>query len=452
MKKIVILVEEPLILDYRPGVSNEHETLDYIPASRLRGAFYEALSSLGVRIDPEKLLGFGGPRWTNAWPADAVDAATFDRWVPLPKCPQFEMTSDQKGKKTGWGLAGNRALIQREVVTEIHMSVGRDYERRAHRKGVLYARTAISPDQYFVAYVDVDNNVLPDKSFQWNLGTRHSANGRCSVTISNSSDTFAELARPGGEFGAKYVAVQLLADAIIPGSDGGYLRGLDAAAFSDLIGCNVEVRAAYSSSKIVSGWSGKWNLPRESAVAIEAGSVWLIEFDSSHMDNRLDFIQNGMIKGLGIRTYEGYGTVAVNPEWLCMPDDGKIDIRYRYQATEQHPKFQMQVNDYSRLPDETRAIFNQLIGFAKDRANVSANDRTSEPDQARQWITAIARSQSLTDFLSLKNFVGDEAFTLIMSQQEDANRRRALLFYLNAFESELKMVGVPDATEQEVIG
>ncbi len=282
MKKILIETLEPLIVDYRPGVSNEHETLDYIPASRLRGAFFEFRESICSATQIEALLEYGGPRWTHAWPCDKAG----NHWHVFPKCGATSTTAhgqhETKGPKPSWLQNRSGSYYSCSVKTETNMSVGRHYGRHANREGALYARAAISPGQYFVSYLDFPGE-LPKETFKANIGTRHSANGLCKVTIFDSDVTFSMLDSQalGGNFPGESnsAAIQLLSDAIIPASGGGYLRGLGKADFEKLAGIAVTIKSAYSASKTVSGWAGKWGLPRESAVAIEAGSVWLITVD-----------------------------------------------------------------------------------------------------------------------------------------------------------------------------
>jgi hypothetical protein len=452
MKKITIHVEEPLVLDFRPGVSNEHGTLDYIPATRLRGMLYEALLKPGTGIDPEQLFGFGGPRWTNALPADQDGML----WAPLPKC-KAKPPSRGKEKQTGWGVLMNDTLHQRNVATEIHMSVGRDYERRAHRQSALYARTAVSPGQSFVAYVDVDDNILPNDSFQWNIGTRHSANGRCTVIIESINETFTQLADTHGasiDWPADCVAIQLLSDAIVPGANGGYLRGLNADAFERLAGCEVnKVLAAYSSSKVVAGWSGKWNMPRESAIAIEAGSVWLVRFDNQEGNERAAFMARCRESGLGIRTYEGFGSLAINPAWLLYENDhGNDDLRYRYAPWQPVENIRdTKTAGYPGLSALTHENLRLLSESAKNRAiDVRNKNPDQEASEARKWITAIAREEPLEALQSLSEYLIPYGTDSIVNTLPDGTpKREALLFFLSVFEAELQSGQAPVVPVQE---
>jgi hypothetical protein len=280
----------------------------------------------------------------------------------------------------------------------------------------------------------MDENILPESAFEWNLGTRHSANGRCKVTITRTEATFLSLAGDAEDFDgmANCVAIQLLSDAIIPGPCGGYLRGLDDGAIGDLAGCPIEILAGHSSSKVVGGWSGKWNLPRESAIAIDGG----------YTDLSANFIEECQVKGLGIRTYEGFGSVAINPDWLLSTHENmEDDLRFRYEAQEALGHIRcMERKGYLGLSSVAPDALSLLIDNAKTTANSITQDWDKTASEARQWITTVARDLLVVDSVFLKEFLNNSKVDKLISEMnENATKRDALIFYLNAFESELKV-------------
>lgn len=298
MREIRISNLEPLILDPNGGVSNERSTLDYIPGSRLRGAVYSALEQLAPGITPEKLFAYDGPRWSNAFPST-------EDWEPLRPRPRCMKKS--KDNRVQWYRNNAGILEPVQPAVEINMRVARHYGRRAHRDTALYARSALSPGQQFVAWVESDDLAitLNESEQEISIGTRKSANGGCKISVVDS---------PTPPFQTSSwqrrnpLIMMLLSDAIIPGKHGSYLRGLNADAFPAELG--VEILAAHSSWKTVGGWSGQWGLPRESAIAIEAGSVWLLEVrDIEKFDA---FVQ----QGIGVRRFEGFGWVEVDPDYI----------------------------------------------------------------------------------------------------------------------------------------
>ena len=441
MRKLCLKVLEPLILDHRPGVSNEHETLDYIPASRLRGALFEALPRLNAVIDavidPETLFGFEGPRWTDAWPA----SGNFEPFRRLPLCPN---TLESKHRPLGWGQIENTSLRQQIIQREMNMGVSRYYHRHSHRPGALYAREAISPGQHFVAYVD--SNDLPLASeLKINVGTRRSANGRCLLTIEdgNHEDDQDWPGATGSRFDsfsilADSIAIQLLSDAIVPGPCGGYLRGLDACTFSTLAGITVELHASYSASKIVSGWSGKWNLPCESALAIQAGSVFLLQAEGNDFPALSQFAEDLVRRGLGIRTYEGFGTIAVNPPWLQLREDNGIyllnfDFEKTASESAHKPAKRWPGLDGPNLPNQ---YLDSLLNDAKKLAR-DLRKRKDLPD-IHFWISAVARDVP-ANFGEIDYLKNNSAAKLFLDEQ----RKEPRLLFLHQLELALDQKSEP---------
>jgi hypothetical protein len=445
MKRILIRTIDPLIVDYRPGVSNEHETLDYIPASRLRGACFEFRDKLGAALDIENLFGYGGPRWTHAWPSDAKG----NHWHVMPKC--FKPVKN--GPIPLWLQRTVDCSRPGEVKQETNMSVGRHYGRRANRDSALYARKAISPGQYFVAYTNFAGS-LPSTSFTLNMGTRHSANGLCEVTISDDPTVeFSSLDSATGDFSGlgNSAVIQLLSDAIVPAPGGGYLRGLGKNDFDRLAECSINVLSASSGAKTVSGWAGKWGLPRESAVAIEAGSVWLLQVDAKSIAALRAFTDKCLEKGLGVRAYEGYGTVAVNPAWLSLKDDSSLDCAITFADNGAHLTAPPGRNVHPPSWPESTGLNLELLNALIDSARCSATHTSNNLDQkelkheaqkARQWMTWVARN-GVTDH---EKMPGRTNFEQVKKEQNIADKdlQAAQLFFLTVLESELiKLTDTP---------
>ena len=61
------------------------------------------------------------------------------------------------------------------------------------------------------------------------------------------------------------------------------------------------------------GWQTKWNLPKPSLPAIQAGSVYVFESDKE-IDKKI--LKKIAIAGVGQRRAEGFGRVQFNPPWL----------------------------------------------------------------------------------------------------------------------------------------
>ena len=186
------------------------------------------------------------------------------------------------------------------------------YERQANRTGALFSRRKIKAGTQFSGYLQSDvaaedwNSVFDGECF---LGKRRSAgNGRatCNLAVGPPPPWW-------GQAGGGEAVVQLMSDAVVRGPDGGYLRGLDTAAWSGLLGVPVNVKSAYSSFRPLKGWSASWGATREAAIAIDAGSCWLLTSSDACFGGTLAQAQH---VGIGIRRIEGFGWIAVNPPWL----------------------------------------------------------------------------------------------------------------------------------------
>ncbi len=453
MKRIAFTVEEPLILDYRYGVSNEHDTMTYIPGSRVRGALYEALGRSFTPQQSEKLFGFASGRWTCAWPAGGENDDS--RWRPLPKCPPEGHGAVTKGTPIrGWGSIDGSALVHREVPTEVHMGLSRDYQRLAHRHGALYARTTISRGQKFIGYIEDPANILDQvlevsegpqnpptwSSLTWNVGTRRSANGRCTIRVEKVAES--AISADCQNINGSRFTMQLLSDAIIPGAMGGYCRGLDEDALAQLSGLPAEsitICDAYSSSRIVGGWSGQWNLPRDSAIAIEAGSVWVVQIHSRR-DEWITFIDNAMTHGLGARGYEGFGTIAINPIWL---NDSPLTFKFQPHTTTTEIR-----RAVGSVHDPLAPHVPLLLGLAQsDASQLTQGHMTT----VRDWITYVSRDVTPDAVLDSRLLKTGNIVASIKSMPP-ALQRDAALLYLSAVEVALKHLSATDeasGTEEE---
>jgi len=339
-------------------VSNEIRSLDFIPGTALRGAFYEALSVRENDAVAEDWFGPAGPRWSCGWPATGTCDDDWPLAVPMPK--SFLQVKRDKGFGGIHGVQnplGEPLLTEatqgtsQEVVwvpvrkrwlrldagggpagsfeggdPEIDMHVALHYWRQGHRSGALYSREAIAPARCFAAFVvdgggKIDWNLLAGegRKISLALGKRRTVGGGATVKWSDAREFW-----PKGKMPAENEAViQLMSDAILPGPNAGCLRGLDEGSLFRLIGVPVELKssrgllkAAASSCREVAGWSGKWGLPREQALAIEAGSVWRLAWEEPQKPRVEAWLDKIEREGLGLRRHEGFGWVAVNPPWL----------------------------------------------------------------------------------------------------------------------------------------
>ena len=353
--KVTITLQEPFCCAQRPVVGNEIESVDHIPATVLRGALAQWLAAKGRADELGEWFGLdNAPQYSPAWPTGPGDHTL----VPMPLSYYRDKGDEGFGGRFGvhnslWGTppaqegdhcfqwtrlasgpvwlavdSSGQPVTALRAELEAAMHVALHYGRQSSREGALFSRAALKAGTTLVSYVvapdGVPRNGWPAEPITVFLGKRRSAgNGMAQLT-------FAPIARlpwqawtaqppPAGDQRPQAV-VQLLTDTLVPSEHGGWLRGLDEAAWQRILGLNdLKVEAAFSAFKAIMGWSVTWGLPREQSTAIVAGSCWRISSADPDFKNKLaDLAQNG----LGVRRNEGFGWVAVNPVWLLSRSDG----------------------------------------------------------------------------------------------------------------------------------
>ena len=356
--RLTITLNEPFTCSSHPVISNEIQTLDFIPGTVLRGSLAATLSYLGRQNDLAPWFGTSGPRWTSALPLPDSAAETI---VPMPFC----FAADKKdipfrgryhtlnnllvttpgsaseysaltghtldhhhhfqwtGVRTPWLRVVNGKPVEgARVPLDSSMHVGLHYGRQSARTGALFSRREIPAGTRFEAWVHDPLGTLrqiPDFLF---LGKRRSA-GNGSAQLKAEPAPIPWTAPPTLQPGQTEVAIQLMADALVPDpATGSWLRGLDSAFWQRTLNLDVTVIASASANRPVLGWSTRWDLPRSQALAIAAGSVYRVKaIDAVLLSAALARLAAA---GIGIRRHEGFGLVAVDPPWLQYPVNGVI--------------------------------------------------------------------------------------------------------------------------------
>ncbi len=340
--QIDLTFEEPVTFGETPAVGNEVSSLDFIPATALRGALAAALSR---QIAPSQLVkrldtwfGNPGPRWTHGFPVMRQQQALC---VPMPACfvaekgePAFQFLNTavadppesvaeyrerfnvgaprgySDDHRFAWQRARSRwlsidqdgyPLAHASIPKGNHLHLALHYGRQSHRQEQLYSRSCIDSAEVvrsFRAFVhDPDGAIEPEEQVERvYLGKRRSAgNGAAKLEWREAAMPLWPSLPPVGDS----ALVQLMSDAILTGANGGLQRSWG------------QEEAVASLFQDYPGWSTRWGLPRESAVVVSAGSVFRIKRDAAPSKLGTD--------GIGIRRNEGFGWVAIDPPWLGEP-------------------------------------------------------------------------------------------------------------------------------------
>ncbi len=340
MYRIEITLDEPLTAGYGIGFSNEIRSLDYIPATMLRGALYEELVLQGRENEAESWFG-PGRFWTSAWPANCLPMPLAFSQVKrddglggvhgLRNELSFETDTNppESGQPQAWQRARSRWMQldaslmpvkqTQKAARRIDMHAGLRYDTQSVRGAAFFSRQAIEQGTTFHAFV----SEIPEGPVEAAvLGKRRSVSGRVTLAWEHNRSDLFDL-KDSDSKDSKDTFLYLATDALVPGAQGGWLRGFERDSIKYLSGAEAEVWAA-SSFTSVGGWCGPWKLPREQCIAISAGSCWRLRTTGSEDSDRLrNWLDHIVQNGLGLRCHEGFGRVCVNPPWLVNTANGE---------------------------------------------------------------------------------------------------------------------------------
>jgi hypothetical protein len=112
----------------------------------------------------------------------------------------------------------------------------------------------------------------------------------------------------------QYVTLTLRSAALVPDAFGRWRQTIGA----DILGRDSglpadawQVRQAYVAQQPIEGWNAALGLPKPDAVAIAAGSCWLLRLQGVSSDELAAALQRLEEHGLGERRSEGYGVVGI---------------------------------------------------------------------------------------------------------------------------------------------
>lgn len=123
------------------------------------------------------------------------------------------------------------------------------------------------------------------------------------------------------QVGRELITVTLLADTILvdhflrPLS---YLPAANVANALNLPEESVELYKHFSAVREVLGWNGAYMRPRETELALAAGSAfcytvdWPNNMTEDEIDEIIDCLKNWQLQGIGLRTAEGFGEMRIN--------------------------------------------------------------------------------------------------------------------------------------------
>ena len=370
---IYIHLDEPvLVMDVNSGDPNSANSLDYIPGSALRGAFIrQFMRHTGqIQLDAEDpqfhdlFLG-GKVRFLNAYP----QSESSQRMLPTPLSwyidkeqndQVYDFAIDPHDRTTAtWkrleypycSLTSTDEVGVRTPQMQINIHIARVDRQRVTQSGSsVFRYRALAANQAFVAVVISEEDLFKD--FEWLnseakilIGKSHLA-GYGSVTITKVVPiTGWQEYHPVGD-DQPDLALTLLSDTLLRDP----LTGAYTTELTRALNIPQPEKSAFIDTTIVGGFNRKWNLPLPQAQALRAGSTWVFE----HNQDLENLFRKHEISGIGERTAEGFGRIALN--WTCVE---KLFIRQDLNS--------VRISDITLNGDSAELAQQMLNGILRNR-------------------------------------------------------------------------------------
>ncbi|MEH2169967.1 MAG: CRISPR-associated RAMP protein Csx10 [Nostoc sp.] len=359
--------QQPLLATSFEGDPNSDVSYSYIPGSMIRGAVIRRymkqhdLSELDLAKDEVKRLFFDGNStyYLNGY----LQSNEGKRTLPIPrswfkeknaeftdkiseiKVYNFSVDFDIKDelenpKPVGEGFwtteRGSINYYTEKRRINIHNQRDRKKGRSTQGEGEIFRYEAIDSEQTFQAVilcssetdVQVIRDLLAKSSDIWLGGSQSAGYGHTKITnISHIIDAadWNEVNIPVDDddrTDRDFFTVTLLSDlilrddwgqyVIIPPSTKHEILAPLTRELKKVLGGEIQPQRCFTSSTIIGGFNRKWGLPLPTVPALAAGSVFVFELENFSLTP--EQIQAIEIKGIGERSTEGFGRVAIN--WL----------------------------------------------------------------------------------------------------------------------------------------
>lgn len=429
------------------GDPSTEESRTYIPGSAVRGALVGLYTGTKHAADAQfrRLFLDGTVRVLNAYPLDKQGRRTLPTplsWQRRKDPPSlvegqpgepadsaseitdFALPTAKPGTDIWKGVDAPYCTVTTKVQLvepefEVNLHNGREDRQRPTADGAtLFQYTALAAAQRFGAAIVVadKNEALLDRlAGLLNAGTRlrmgrSQRAGYGLVEIQNvrrhpehsdatpassASGWFEQGAEPAELEGDGIVIVTLLSDTIVRDAN-----GADAASLDAVVG--VPYGDAYVKIGVVGGFNRTWNLPLPQAQAILAGSVFTYPASAQEAKGWREL----MDKGVGERTAEGFGRIALN--WQQELPTGSAGGQPHKQQTNEPDGSTGALADPSALPEADaaalRALAHRLLRTKMDAALIAAVGRLelqrgrAQNAQLSRLRTVVQRSLAGTAF------------------------------------------------------
>jgi len=331
--KFHITTLSPLLITNNTGDLNMVSTKEYISGTAILGALAGIYIKKNNLEDAHKNNDFykwfldGSLKFTNAYIVSIDDKKNINDNLPIPISIQknkddetdiydllFSEDKEIADKTTkiigGFGKIEKDLLYEQNVKKSLNFHHERDCDTGTTQKGMIFNYESIDSGQTFEGAIMGEENNLNElsnflgKSLALNIGRSRSAQyGKVTFEFIKDKPEDIPVNSASGE-----ISLTLLSDAIIYNEQG--FSTTDKRDFKNALkeklGNSVEIKKSFVKTGEIENFVSVWKLRKPSETCFLMGSCFLIS--GANDDKKLKELQ---INGIGERTHEGFGRVAI---------------------------------------------------------------------------------------------------------------------------------------------
>ena len=369
--RLIIRLDEPLILTRRSEARNQFETLDAISGTSVWGAFAALAATRKGLSNPASYADFinvfrrDQARFSWLYPLKASEGSGRNMYPAIPAPLDFLTCKIFPGLKKENHGAHTFALLSDRYCPQCQNEKGKDYttplktlsgfitmardpqeleparrhemhiriqpETQRVEPGLLYDYVALEAGQYFAGEIIFANDAIWQtwqkitgitaikQPFSLRLG-KATRRGYGKVTgYLEPCDAHPPLwigtlfdKRVPDSQHPKRLILTLLTDAILLDAWGRFQVSFDEQWLRELLNVPLKNFTVFTQQRAIDGFDGTLGLPRQRDIAIRAGSTVEIELSTPFTDEQLSHLKTLEEQGIGMRRSEGFGQIVFN--------------------------------------------------------------------------------------------------------------------------------------------